>query len=230
MRASVGREGAVPSPCAITWWRAASDSGSGTRRRRRSSGSARPRPSGASSKPCARRVTSSPTRGGSRRAANSSARAEAASSHWTSSIASDERRVGGERRQDADQPGRRRPRIGRFVRLGAQQGNRKRPLLRRGQGRARLVERLAEQVGERNVGELRLALRRTDLEHPVGPVLGSPDRLQPERRLANAGLALDQQSEGARRNPVEEPFDRLQLGLATDYRVHARLVRHSRAE
>ena len=25
MRASVGREGAVPSPCAITWWSAASD-------------------------------------------------------------------------------------------------------------------------------------------------------------------------------------------------------------
>ncbi len=111
--------------------------------------------------------------------------------------------------------------------LGAQQRNGKRPLLRRGQGRARQVERLAEEVGERNVGELRLALRRTDLEHPVGPVLGSPDHLQPERRLADACLALDQQSEGTRRNPVEEPFDRLQLGLATDYRVHALLVQHS---
>jgi hypothetical protein len=40
------------------------------------------------------------------------------------------------------------------------------------------------------------------------------------RSYANAGLALDQQSEGARRDPVETPFDRLQFGLATDNRVH----------
>ena len=44
--------------------------------------------------------------------------------------------------------------------------------------------------------EVGLRLRRPNLEHPVPGLAGLADRLEHDRGLADAGLALDQEPDG----------------------------------
>ena len=80
-----------------------------------------------------------------------------------------------------------------------------------------VVQRLgvgAEQVAERRVREARLRLGGTGGDRPHARRLRACDRRLPQRRLADARLARDEQRSRAR--PVEEPLHELQLLVPSD--------------
>ena len=131
----------------------------------------------------------------------------------------------GEDGEDADERRRRRPRRRRPVRLLAQERRAERPLLDDGKPRARAVEDVADEVGERSVGEVGLALRRLRLEHAEPATARQADARRPEGRLPDPGRSVD--GDGARRirHPVEEAPDRCKLGLAAE-----NLVLHCRSD
>ena len=72
----------------------------------------------------------------------------------------------------------------------------------------------AEQVAERRVREARLRLGGTCGDRPHARCLRTSDRRLPQRRLADARLAGDQQRAGPR--PIEEPLHDLQLLVPSD--------------
>ena len=63
--------------------------------------------------------------------------------------------------------------------------------LRLGQGCEHIGERILEQVGERGERERRLRDHRPGSQHPVAALAGASDDRMPQRRLADARLALD---------------------------------------
>ena len=125
-----------------------------------------------------------------------------------------------QRRQDGDERGRRRPRIGGAFRIDPEQRARERALLRRRQRRARLLERTSDEIPKGDVRELRLCLGRPRLENPVRTPFGSAHRLEPDGRLTDPRLALDHERCRACCHPGDEGFDRAELRLATDDRGH----------
>ncbi len=110
--------------------------------------------------------------------------------------------------------------------LGAQQRHLERTSLRRGQiGHGGLGD-ICEQIAERRVGHLRLALARAAAEDAL-PVGGSRDQaLVEERRLSDARLALDQQRSGTGADRAEEFLHAFELGVAAYERAHLHGVRH----
>ena len=127
-----------------------------------------------------------------------------------------------ERVQDGDQRGRGRSRVRRLVRLSEQERRFERAPLQRRQLALRLLERGADEVGDRRVRELRLALRRARLQHAETARIGSPHRLEPERRLADPRLAVEDERGRTFGRAVEEAPGCGELLLAADDRgLHA---------
>ena len=132
----------------------------------------------------------------------------------------DERTLGAERAQHAQQRARGRARIRRRHCLPPQQRDLERLLLRCRQLAAHLVERAAEEIAKRGVGKLRLRLRRARLQHAIAPLVGRAHGLEPQGCLADAGLPFDRKRDGAVGHALDEPSDRIQLELASDHRGH----------
>jgi hypothetical protein len=80
----------------------------------------------------------------------------------------------------------------------------------------RLVECLADEIGDCREREGQLALCWPRLQHPIATGLPSSHCLQPERRLSDARLALDQKGRRARNHTVEKGVDGSELGAAPD--------------
>jgi hypothetical protein len=135
-----------------------------------------------------------------------------------------QRPLGRERREDTHQRRRTRPWIRRLVGFRSQQDSGQCAILRRRKRRARLVECAPDEIGKDGVRELRFTLRRPRLQHPEAAILRGTDRLQPDRRLADSGLALEQQRSRTFRDRVDERGDYRKLPLAP----HERLVLHLR--
>lgn len=153
---------------------------------------------------------------GSRRAANSSPSADARSSHWASSIAT-RAGVSSERREDGDEGAADRARVGRA--RAAEQGGVERVPLRLRELVAHGVVCSADQVGERRVRQLCLALGRLCPQHPLAEPLGCFEAGPPESALPDPGLAFEEQRARLALVPGEEGVDRRELGVAADDRV-----------
>jgi hypothetical protein len=112
--------------------------------------------------------------------------------------------------------------------LPPQCGECERSLLRPGQLRQRLVDHGVQQIAQGGVGQPGLRRARPARQHDVFTPGCGADALQPDRGLADAGVAFDQQSCRAGRRGSQEPSDGGELLLATQ-RVPGRLSdRHRR--
>jgi hypothetical protein len=80
----------------------------------------------------------------------------------------------------------------------------------------RRVGHLLEQVAKRAECELGLRLDRPAGEHEVRAVERRRDRFPPEGRLADPGVALEQEADRAGRHGVEKSHELLELSLASD--------------
>ena len=117
------------------------------------------------------------------------------------------------------QPGQRGERdgllVGLLVALGQEEGDLERAALRAGE----VLQHLgvgAEEVAERSMGEARLRLGRTRGDHPHARRLRAAHRRLPQRRLADACLARDEQRPPTRGDRLEEPLHALQLLVSSD--------------
>jgi hypothetical protein len=94
--------------------------------------------------------------------------------------------------------------------------------IERNSARARqLVERVGdrlEQIGERREAELPLGRGRLRLQHAEAAFVSPGDAVSPDRRLADAGIALDHQRPGPVARRVEERLDGSDLVRATEQR------------
>ena len=90
------------------------------------------------------------------------------------------------------------------------------PALRNGQLGGRRIGNLLEQVAERGEGELGLRLDRPAGEHAVRAVERPQDRFSPEGRLADPGVALEQEADWAGGHCVEKSRELVELLLASD--------------
>jgi hypothetical protein len=136
----------------------------------------------------------------------------------------DEHRGGhGEGPEHAKEGDRDRSLIGRLrPRLGAQQGHVQCPPLRGRQCAEHRRRHRFEQVPERGEAQRGLRLDRAAGEHVPAAVAGLADPGRPQRRLADAGLALEQQPRREAGHLVEEPSEPAQFGgTAVDARVRA---------
>ena len=82
--------------------------------------------------------------------------------------------------------------------------------------RRRPHARVLEEVDEAAERERRLLLGGPREQHAELPLPAALDRVEPERRLADAGLAADQQRPRARGDGPHERLDASRLGFATD--------------
>ena len=90
------------------------------------------------------------------------------------------------------------------------------PALRNGQLGGRRIRNLLEQVAERGEGELGLRLDRPAGEHAVRAVERPRDRFSPEGRLADPGVALEQEGDWTGGHCVEKSREFVELLLASD--------------
>ncbi len=130
----------------------------------------------------------------------------------------DEQRAGGaELAQGADHGHRDRAVVG-LVAIGdpPQQSHLERLALGLGQEGQHVVGHLLEQVAEDGEGELGLGLGRPSGEDPERPAPRRHHRCLPQRRLADAGLALEHQGGGGLCGVVEKAVDLGQLSLPAD--------------
>ena len=182
-RISTGRGSDRSRRLFTSWYRAASERDWGAIRSRLSSENARDSPSGSSPPGPARLARSRPSRGGSRRNANVSACSVAGSSHCTSSMATST----GSRSASAASTLTRAVPVSRPSALAPGSARRSAEASARswmgGQRASRIVEPGADEVGERDVREVGLALGRPGLEDAEVTLLGEPQRLEPDRRL-----------------------------------------------
>ena len=125
-----------------------------------------------------------------------------------------------EDRHDGQERAGRRSRVCRSVRLPEQQRDFECPPLRGRQGVAHLLVDAAHEVAEGSERQVRLGLRGLDLEDPISALPGCPDRREHDGRLADAGLALDLQSDGPARYACHEPSDRRRLTRSSDHLGH----------
>ncbi len=102
--------------------------------------------------------------------------------------------------------------------LGAQQRHLERAALRVRQVRHRRLRNVGEEVAQRGVRELRLALDRPAAQDPQAALGGGREALIPERRLADADLALEQECGWAGADRAEKLLDPRELRIATDER------------
>jgi len=101
--------------------------------------------------------------------------------------------------------------------LGAQQGHVKRPPLRARQPGERRLGHRFEQIPEGGEAERRLRLDRAAGEHLPPTPAGLVETGRPQRRLADAGLALDQQRRRLAGRLVQEAADPGKLGGTAVY-------------
>jgi hypothetical protein len=115
-----------------------------------------------------------------------------------------------------------RPLIGRLgPGLGAQQRHVERPPLRAGQPAEHGLRHRFQQIRERREAERGLRLDRAAGQHLPATMAGLVDPGRPQRRLADAGLALDQQRRRVAGHLVKEPADPGKLGGTAVYAVWA---------
>jgi hypothetical protein len=91
---------------------------------------------------------------------------------------------------------------------------------------ARAGEMAVQRVRPQRVREVRLELRGAAVEHRAAPSAGARPEVLEQPRLADAGLALDDDDARSRRQRVECALDRLALTGAADQRGR-RAVRHA---
>ena len=84
-----------------------------------------------------------------------------------------------------------------------------------------LIERLDDQIRERNVRQLLLALGGPCLENPHTPFLGAPEALEPKGGFSDSGLTLDDHGARPVRRGVEELLYRGELEVASEDSLHA---------
>ena len=94
-----------------------------------------------------------------------------------------------------------------------EEGDSKRPALRSGKVDRYVVEHVVEKVPKSGIGKLGLGRRGSRGQNAVGALPGELDASSPERRLADADLAFEQQGTPA---SVEERLDRAELLLPAD--------------
>ena len=111
------------------------------------------------------------------------------------------------------------------LRLGAQQRHLQRAPLRGGQTGEGGLGHVGEQIAERRVGQLRLALARPAAQHALPASGGGREPLVPEGRLADADLAFQEQRNRARVDRAEELLHAIELGVAAYERARACGVR-----
>ena len=85
---------------------------------------------------------------------------------------------------------------------------------------AHLVEDAAHEVAEGSEREVGLGLGWPNLEHPIASLTGRANRLEHDGRLADAGLALDQEPDGPAWHLLREPSNRRRLARASDHVDH----------
>ena len=100
--------------------------------------------------------------------------------------------------------------------LVEQQRGLERPPPRRRELGQHLRRAIREEVAERRVGEPLLGLRGSGAEHAERPLPGGLDAGRPERRLADPGLAFEDERSRAAVRPVEEGVQRCDLVLPAD--------------
>jgi hypothetical protein len=113
------------------------------------------------------------------------------------------------------QRNRSRQRYGPF-RLRPQQRDVERATLRRRESRHRLFGHLLQQIPQPSESELRLRFNGPAGEQPIRPPAAGGDRFFPERRLADAHLALQKQTHRARRHSIEEALKAAELSFASN--------------
>ena len=86
-----------------------------------------------------------------------------------------------------------------------------------GRSSRRLVVRRARQVGESCIREGRLRLGGPSDEHAKLAPRRTVERLTPDRRLADPGLAIHDQRAAGLRNPVEKALDRVEVRISPDH-------------
>ena len=95
------------------------------------------------------------------------------------------------------------------------------PALRTGQPMDRLVYERAEQVTNCNVGKTSLSLSGPGRQHSPRPVTGQVESSLPQRRLADAGISLDDHHPRTRPPLLKQPRHRGELLFpAHDVRRH----------
>ena len=124
--------------------------------------------------------------------------------------------VAGEQPQRPEESGGHRAVIGVHPRLPEQQRCLERPLLDRRQLRQDLAGGMAEEVGQTCEREPGLGLRRLRGQNPVSLGGRSVDTGQPQRRLADPGLARQHGDARKLLGVVEKPDDRSELFVPTD--------------
>ena len=152
------------------------------------------------------------------RRANSSAAWDAASSHCASSTATNTRVLARELAQAREHRGgdrlwKRRRTSG----LGERERHLERLALWRRQRIRNLLERAADEIGERGERHARLGARGPSFEHAIRAFSCECHADAPERRLPDSGLSLEQEHRGgALVRAVEERLERLELGVTPD--------------
>jgi hypothetical protein len=141
------------------------------------------------------------------------------SSQCTSSIASSVGLLRGERAQEPEQAERDGPleRLLPFG-LGAQECDLERSALRRRQPLECRLGHVGEEIAERRIGQLRLALDGPAAQDAETALGGGRDAVIPERALADAELALEQQADRPRGDRAEKSVDPRELRVPTDER------------
>ena len=171
-RTSIGRERLRPSRDRMRWCRAASDSGPSTRCSRLPGASARSRSSGLAESSPVRLATTTPDP--PRQPPDGELeRAPGGLVHPLRVVDRDDEGItAAEDRQHGQERARRRPRVGRLVRLPKEQRHFECLPLRWRQGVAHLVEDAAHEVAEDSEREVGLGLGWPGLEHPVAVAHG----------------------------------------------------------
>jgi hypothetical protein len=127
--------------------------------------------------------------------------------------------------QDAADRRRQRARVTRRAVGGAaQQRHLQRLPLRCRQPRQKLLGNLRQQVGQRRQRQLGFALGGVAGQDGVAACSGALGGGLPQRGLADARAALQQQRRRAQRHTVEEPLDGFKLAVAANYRTPHKVI------
>ena len=120
----------------------------------------------------------------------------------------DDRALGGEGLEDAQKPYGGRSGVRLTILLGIEQRGVEGTALRQGKFICQLGVRRRDEIRERRIGERRFRLRGPGNEDAKAAPSGTVERLAPDRRLADSGLAVHDQRAAGRGDPVEKPLDR----------------------
>ena len=132
----------------------------------------------------------------------------------------DKRICSADDRQHGKERSGRRQWVRRLVSFSKQQRHLECLPLRCRQGIAHLVEEGAYEVAEGSEREVRLGLGWPGLEHPIASLTGRANGLEHDGRLADAGLALDQEPDRPAWHPLREAGNGHCLTCASDHVDH----------